>query len=59
MKKPILENIGTVINGIPMEISLTTMAIDNHMVVIHVQVGKNIVEDILLDGGSGINIITE
>jgi hypothetical protein len=53
-----LENIGTVINGILMEISLATMAIDNHMAVIHVQVGKNIVEDILLDGGSRINIIT-
>jgi hypothetical protein len=29
------------------------------MVVIHVQVGKNFIEDVLLDGGSGINIITK
>jgi hypothetical protein len=29
------------------------------MVVIQVQVGKNFVEDIILDGGSKINIITK
>jgi hypothetical protein len=29
------------------------------MAVIHVQVGKNFIEDVLLDGGSGVNIITE
>jgi hypothetical protein len=29
------------------------------MVVIQVQIRKNIVEDVLLDGGFGINIITE
>jgi hypothetical protein len=29
------------------------------MVVIEVQVGENIVEDILLDGGSNVNIMTE
>jgi hypothetical protein len=35
------------------------VAIDNHMVVIQVQIGKNTIEDVLLDGGFGINIITE
>jgi hypothetical protein len=35
------------------------MVIDPHMVVIQVQVGKNIVENILLDGGSNINIMME
>jgi hypothetical protein len=29
------------------------------MAIILVQVGKNIVEDVLLDGGSSVNIITE
>jgi hypothetical protein len=29
------------------------------MVVIHVQVGRNFIEDVLLDGGYGINIIIE
>jgi hypothetical protein len=38
---------------------IALMAIDLHMVVIQVQVGKNIVEDILLDGGSSMNIITK
>jgi hypothetical protein len=29
------------------------------MVVIQVQIGKNTIEDVLLDGGFGINIITK
>ncbi len=29
------------------------------MVVIQIQVGKNIVEDVLLDGGTNVNIITK
>ena len=29
------------------------------MAVIQVQVGKNFIEDVLLDGGSGVNIIIE
>jgi hypothetical protein len=29
------------------------------MVVIQIQVGKNIVEDILIDGGASVNIITK
>jgi hypothetical protein len=29
------------------------------MVVVQVHIGKNIIEDVLLDGGSGINIIIE
>jgi hypothetical protein len=29
------------------------------MVIIPVHVGKNLVEDVLLDGGSSVNIITE
>jgi hypothetical protein len=33
--------------------------IDNHMVVTPVQIGKQIVHDVLLDGGSRVNIIIE
>jgi hypothetical protein len=29
------------------------------VVVIHEQIGKNIVKDVLLDGGFGVNIITK
>jgi hypothetical protein len=29
------------------------------MAIIQVQIGKNTIEDVLLDGGSGINIITK
>jgi hypothetical protein len=36
-----------------------TITIDNHMAIIQIQIGKNIIEDGLLDGGSGINIITK
>jgi hypothetical protein len=35
------------------------VAIDNHMTNIQVQIGKNTIEDVLLDGGSRINFITE
>jgi hypothetical protein len=38
---------------------ITSIAIDHQMVVIHVQVRKNFIEDVLLDGGFGINIITK
>jgi hypothetical protein len=29
------------------------------MVIIQVQIGKNTIEDVLLDGGPGVNIITK
>ncbi len=40
------------------KIDITAIKVDNQMVVIQVQVGVNIVEDVLLDGAS-VNIITE
>ena len=44
----------------PEEVLIAAAAvIDRHMPVISVCVGKNIVEDVLIDGGSGVNIITE
>jgi hypothetical protein len=35
------------------------VAIDHQMVVIQVQVGKNFIEDVFLDGGYGVNIIMQ
>jgi hypothetical protein len=40
------------------KVGTTIVAIDNHMAIIQVQIRKNIIEDVLLDGGSKINIIT-
>ncbi len=41
------------------EVGIAVVAIDNHMAVIHIQIAKNTIKDVLLDGGSGINIITK
>jgi hypothetical protein len=38
-------------------ISTTTIGIDNHMVVIQVHIGRNTIDDVLLDGGYEVNII--
>jgi hypothetical protein len=35
------------------------MAIDHKMAIIHVQVGKKIIDDVLIDGDFGVNIIIE
>jgi hypothetical protein len=35
-----------------LNISTTIVAIDNHMVVIQVQIGRNTIDDVLLDEGS-------
>jgi hypothetical protein len=35
------------------------MAIDHQMVVIQIQVGKKVIDDVLIDGGSRVNIIIE
>jgi hypothetical protein len=47
----------THLQGPPFDVG--SIVIDLHMVVIHVHMGKNIIEDVLLDGGLGVNIITE
>jgi hypothetical protein len=39
--------------------TIASIAIDHQMAVIHVQVGKNLIEDVLLDGGYGVIIITK
>jgi hypothetical protein len=41
------------------EVHIAVIEVDNQMVVIQVQVGKNIVEDVLLNGGTSVNIITK
>jgi len=41
----------------PLDVGL--VAIDLHMVIISVYVGKNLMEDVLLHGGSSVNIITK
>ena len=41
------------------ELIASTKAIDKHMPVISICIGKNIVDDVLLDGGSGVNVIFE
>ncbi len=40
------------------EVGIAIITIDNHMAVIQVHNGKNIIEDVLLDGGFRINILT-
>jgi hypothetical protein len=39
------------------EINIKIIKVNNQMVVIQLQVGKNIVEDVLLDGTASVNII--
>ncbi len=41
------------------KIGTIVLTIDNHMVVIQIQIGKNIIEDVFMDEGSGVNIITK
>jgi len=38
---------------------VASVAIDHQMAVIQIQIGKNFIEDVLLDSGFGINIIME
>jgi hypothetical protein len=41
-----------------LEPTVISVAIDHQMAMIQIQGGKNCIEDILLDGGSRVNIIT-
>ncbi len=41
-----------------LELDMIVIKLDNQMVVIQVQVGKNIVEGVLIDGKASVNIIT-
>jgi hypothetical protein len=42
-----------------LELAIPSIAIYHQMVVIQVQVGNNFIENVLLDGGFGVNIIME
>jgi hypothetical protein len=39
--------------------TITSVAIDHQMVIIHVQMAKNFIEDVFLHGDFGVNIIME
>jgi hypothetical protein len=41
-----------------LEPTVVSVAIDHQMAMIQIQVGKNCIEDILLDGGYRVNIIS-
>jgi hypothetical protein len=41
------------------KLNTAIIKVDNQMIVIQVQVGKSIVEVVLLDGGANVNIITK
>ncbi len=41
------------------KIDTVAIEVDNQMAVIQIQVGRNIVEDVLLDGGASVNNITK
>jgi hypothetical protein len=36
-----------------------SISIDHQVILIQIQEGKNFIEDVLLDGGFGVNIITK
>jgi len=42
-----------------LEVGTIVVIIYNHMAIIQIQIGKNTIEYVLFDGGSGVNIITE
>jgi predicted lipoprotein len=41
------------------KLATTSIEVDNQMIVIRVQVGKNIAKDVFIDGGTIVNIITK
>ncbi len=46
------------VGSLVLEVRTTAIIIDNHMAIIQVQIGKNTIENVLLNGGSRVNIIT-
>jgi hypothetical protein len=49
----------TIVIKTPSKVDTATIEVDNQMEVIQIQVGKHIVEDVLLNGGASVNIIIE
>ncbi len=48
-----------IVVGTHSELGTTFIKVDNQMAIIQVQVGKNIVEHVLINGRTNVNIITE
>ncbi len=42
-----------------LKVGIDVVVIDNHMAIIQVQIKKNTIEDVLLDGGFRVNIIIQ
>jgi hypothetical protein len=42
-----------------LDINTTKVTIDNHMDMIQVQIGRNTIDDVFMDGGFAVNIIIE
>jgi hypothetical protein len=40
-----------------LKLTVASIAINHQMAIIQVQIGKNFIEDLILDGGYGVNII--
>jgi hypothetical protein len=57
--KQILKPSVTIVVETHFELDTTTIEIDNYMLIIQVQVRKNIVKDVLKDGKTSVNIITK
>jgi hypothetical protein len=57
--KVILEPSVIIVVETHFKIDITTVKVDNHMAIIRIQVGKNIVGDVLLRGGLIVNITIE
>jgi len=55
----ISEHSVTIVVEIHFEVDIITIEVDNQMAIIQILVQKNIVEDVLLDGGASVNIIIE
>jgi hypothetical protein len=55
--KEIFLDIGKQVSSLVPKVRTTIVAINNHMAIIQVQIRKNTIEDVLLDGGSRVNII--
>ncbi len=51
-------NVATVVET-NFKLDTTIIEVDNQMAIIQVQVGKNIVEDVLLNGRASVNIVTK
>ncbi len=47
------------ITYVALDITTTTMVVNSHMIVIQVQIDINTIDDVILDGGFEINIITK